>query len=98
MVCLRNISVDTLHKGDTGDNNNTYLGIHVRVRYFCPILPKFRFSPTDFHKSPPTSNIPKIRPVGAEQIHVARQRDTQTNMTKLIVAIRQYANDPKNET
>ena len=21
-VCLRNISVDTLHKGDTGDNNN----------------------------------------------------------------------------
>ena len=23
MVCLRNISVDTLHKGDTEDNNNT---------------------------------------------------------------------------
>jgi hypothetical protein len=22
MVCLRNISVDTLHKGDTKDNNN----------------------------------------------------------------------------
>jgi len=22
MVCLRNISVDTLHKGDTGDDNN----------------------------------------------------------------------------
>jgi hypothetical protein len=22
MVFLRNISVDTLHKGDTGDNNN----------------------------------------------------------------------------
>jgi hypothetical protein len=22
MVCLRNISVDTLHKGDTDDNNN----------------------------------------------------------------------------
>jgi hypothetical protein len=22
MVCLRNISVDTLHKGDTEDNNN----------------------------------------------------------------------------
>jgi len=23
MVCLRNISVDTLHKGDTEDNNNS---------------------------------------------------------------------------
>jgi len=22
MICLRNISVDTLHKGDTVDNNN----------------------------------------------------------------------------
>jgi len=27
MVCLRNISVDTLHKGDTKDNNNKE-GIH----------------------------------------------------------------------
>jgi len=28
MVCLRNISVDTLHKGDTendNDNNNNYI-------------------------------------------------------------------------
>ena len=25
MVCLRNISVDTLHKGDTDDNNNSLL-------------------------------------------------------------------------
>jgi hypothetical protein len=27
MICLRNISVDTLHKGDTEDNNNT-------IKYF----------------------------------------------------------------
>jgi hypothetical protein len=26
MVCLRNISVDTLHKGDTEDNNNNVNG------------------------------------------------------------------------
>jgi hypothetical protein len=25
MVCLRNMSVDTLHKGDTEDNNNIKL-------------------------------------------------------------------------
>ena len=24
IICLRNISVDTLHKGDTEDNNNKY--------------------------------------------------------------------------
>jgi len=28
MVCLRNISVDTLHKGDTEDNNNI-LGLEI---------------------------------------------------------------------
>jgi hypothetical protein len=43
MVCLRNISVDTLHKGDTEDNdddvdddnnnnnNNNFLGINSTV-------------------------------------------------------------------
>ena len=28
MVCLRNISVDTLHKGDTEDNNNIPIDSH----------------------------------------------------------------------
>jgi hypothetical protein len=29
MVCLRNISVDTLHKGDTKDNNNKNNAIEI---------------------------------------------------------------------
>ena len=29
MVCLRNISVDTLHKGDTEDNNNNNKDGHI---------------------------------------------------------------------
>jgi len=40
MVCLRNISVDTLHKGDTeDDDNNNYLT--VKQRYDI-IMMKFR--------------------------------------------------------
>jgi hypothetical protein len=49
MVCLRNISVDTLHKGDTEDdddnddddddnnnnNNNNNLGIYLQLEYLC---------------------------------------------------------------
>ena len=31
MVCLRNISVDTLHKGDTEDNNNDNSDIDVHL-------------------------------------------------------------------
>jgi hypothetical protein len=45
MVCLRNISVDTLHKGDTEDdddddnnnnnNNNSMLKLNVTVQYLA---------------------------------------------------------------
>jgi len=38
------------------------------------------------------SNFTKIRPVGAELFH----EDAQTDMTKLAVAFRNYANQPKN--
>jgi hypothetical protein len=34
----------------------------------------------------------KIRPVGAELFH----EDTETDVTKLIVAFRKFANGPKN--
>jgi hypothetical protein len=35
MVCLRNISVDTLHKGDTKDNNNNKgSGKEVKIQEF----------------------------------------------------------------
>jgi hypothetical protein len=42
----------------------------------------------------------KIRPVGAELLHADgqtnRQTDGQTDMRKLIIAIRNFANTPKN--
>jgi hypothetical protein len=36
----------------------------------------------------------KIRPPGAKLFYVEEQADTQTDMTKLIVAIRNVANVP----
>jgi len=38
-----------------------------------------------------TSNFMKIRPVGAELFHA----DRRTDMTKLIIAFRNFANAPK---
>jgi hypothetical protein len=56
MVCLRNISVDTLHKGDTEDNNNNNNNNNCKCKIFqqfdetidhtisaCPILTKEQY-------------------------------------------------------
>jgi hypothetical protein len=37
----------------------------------------------------------KIRGVGAELFHADVQRDRQTDMTKLMVAVRNFENAPK---
>ena len=46
------------------------------------------------------SKFMKNRPFGAELLHAGgrkdRQTDRQTDMTKLIVAIRNFAKEPKN--
>jgi len=39
----------------------------------------------------------KIRPAGAELFHADRQTDGQTDMTKLKVVFRNFANAPKSE-
>jgi hypothetical protein len=38
----------------------------------------------------------KIPPVGAEMLYTDEQTDKQTDMTKLTVAFRNFANSPKN--
>ena len=45
-----------------------------------------KVSYTEFHQ---------ICPVGAESFHADRQADGRTDMTKLIVAFRNFANTPK---
>ena len=39
----------------------------------------------------------KICPMGLELFHADRQTDRQTDVTKQIVAFRNFANTPKNE-
>jgi hypothetical protein len=40
------------------------------------------------------SNLMKIRPVGAELLHADRQKERQTDTTKLTVDFRNFANAP----
>jgi hypothetical protein len=71
-----------------------YIGLHVNNRYFSHILMK-RIVLTDFLKIL-ISNFMKIHPVGAELGRTERRTGDRTDMTKLIVAIRKYANVPIN--
>jgi hypothetical protein len=42
------------------------------------------------------SSLIKIRPVGGELFHVVGWMDGRTDMTKLLIAFRNFANAPKN--
>jgi len=48
---------------NVADNSTTYLVIHVKCLYFCPIVTKFGFSRRIFIKAPQTSNFKEIRPL-----------------------------------
>jgi hypothetical protein len=65
-----------------------------RTRYSGQILIKLEYATYMLAKS---SNFMEIRPAGAELIHAGGRTDTQTDMTKLIVAFRSFANAPKNK-
>ena len=52
---------------------------------------------TDFRKKAQISSFFKIRQVRAELFHTDIRTDRQTDMTKLIVAVRISANAPKKE-
>ena len=54
---------------------------------------KLKFSRQSSEKNLQIPNFMKIRPVGAELFHA----DRRTNMTKLIVAFRNFTNAPRNK-
>jgi len=62
------------------------------ARYSCVILMEFEYSQQIFRKNTQIPNFLKIRPVGAELFLAGRR----TDMTKLIVALPNFANGPKN--
>jgi hypothetical protein len=67
-----------------------HIGLHVSARYFCSILMKIEIS-----KNTQISNFMNIRLVRAELFHADRRTHEGTDMTKLIVAIRNFANARK---
>jgi len=64
-------------------------------RYSCQVLMELGFSRQIFGKTP-ISNLIKILPVASELFNADRQTDRWTNMTKLIVAFCNFANEPIN--
>jgi hypothetical protein len=56
---------------------------------------KREFSGQVFKKKTQISNFFKVRPVGAELFYADKRVDRQTDMTKLIVAFRNFFNAPK---
>jgi hypothetical protein len=67
-----------------------YIDLHVKCFYSCPILKKLQFSQQIFEKS---SNIKFHENPSSGSRVVPCER---TDMTKLIVAFRNFANAPKN--
>jgi Fe-S-cluster formation regulator IscX/YfhJ len=67
-----------------------YIGLHVKYPLFL----------SDFNDPYIIQNFMKIRPVGAKLFHADGQTDRQTSgltdMTKLIVAFRNFENAPEN--
>jgi len=69
-----------------------YIGLHVKYRYSCQISMKLEFSRQIIEKY---SNIKLHEILHRESRVVARLKtDRQTDMTKLIVAFRNFANAP----
>jgi hypothetical protein len=56
---------------------------------------KLKFSKQNFEKKSQILTLIKILPVGAELFHADKQTDRRTDMTKLIVAFRSFADTPK---
>jgi len=69
-----------------------YIGLHVKYRLFLSDFNETRIFSTNFRKKIQISNFMKIRLVAAELFHA----DGRTDMTKLIVAYRNFAKVPKN--
>jgi len=73
------------------------IGLHVKYLYSCPVLINPVFPRQFLGENVQISNFVKIRPVEAELFHADRGTDTQTDIVKLIVALRSFANSSTNE-
>jgi hypothetical protein len=76
----------------------TYIGLHVNYPLFFSDFNETEIFSTDFPNNQ-ISNIMIILPVGADLFHADRRsdggRDGRTDMTKLIIAFRNFVNAPE---
>ena len=82
----------SLHKELSDIWSKMYIGLHVKYPLFLPDFNETWIFSRDFRKITLISNLMKICPVGAELYRA----DRWTDMTKLIVALCNFANAPKN--
>ena len=73
-----------------------YIGLHVNYPLLLPEFNETGIFATNFRKNTQMKNFVKIRPVKVELFHADRQADRRIDMTKLIVAFRNFSNAPKN--
>ena len=71
-----------------------YIGLHVKYPLFLSDFNETCNFIERFWKNNQISNFMKIRPVGAELLH-AEKKSGQMDMTKLIVAFRNFVKAPK---
>jgi hypothetical protein len=75
-----------------------YIGLHVKYPLFLSDFNDTWTFSTDFSKDTQTSNLVKIRPVRAELFQrTDGQTEGQTDMAKLRVVFRNFANAPKTQ-
>jgi hypothetical protein len=71
-----------------------YIGLHVKHRCSCQSLMKLKFSRQVFEKYSVSNFL--IRLMGSKLFHADGRTDRQTDMTKLIVDFRNFANALEN--
>jgi len=74
-----------------------YTGLHVKYVSFVSYFNKNLIFLDGFSKNPRISNFIKIRLVEVELSRANWRMNIETNVTKLMVALRNFANAPKNE-
>jgi hypothetical protein len=73
-----------------------YTGRHVKCPFFLSGINEISIFVGTFFKNTQISFLMKIRPVGGEMFHAGGWTDGHTDMTKLTVAFRNFANAPNN--
>ena len=74
-----------------------YIGLHVKHSLFCIDLNETWSISTDFWKKKKYSNIKFYENSSNGNQSCSMRRYRRTDMTKLIVALRNFANSPKKE-